>query len=92
VGAPIYHWTAHRIVSRVKLCVLALPLERAAEIRAGDTQRDIRPALEELMAVRAHPRPPAIVADSPMAVDARAKRGARKYRLKRETRGAHRRM
>ena len=51
-GAPIYHWTAHRIVSHVKLCVLALPLERAAEIRAGDTRRNIRLALEELTAVR----------------------------------------
>ena len=30
---PVYHWTAHRITSHVKLCVLALLLERAAEIR-----------------------------------------------------------
>ena len=51
-GAPIYHWTAHRIVSHVKRCVLALPLERAAEIRARDTRRNIRLALEELTAVR----------------------------------------
>jgi hypothetical protein len=42
VGVPIYHWTVHRIVSHVKLWALALPLERAAEIRAGDTRRDIR--------------------------------------------------
>jgi hypothetical protein len=50
--APIYHWTAHRIVSHVKLCVLALPLERAAMIRARDTRRNIRLAPEELTAVR----------------------------------------
>ena len=30
---PVYHWTAHRITSHIRLCVLALLLERAAEIR-----------------------------------------------------------
>jgi transposase len=49
---PVYHWTAHRIVSHVKLCVLALLLERAAAIRAGDSWRNIRFVLEELKAVR----------------------------------------
>jgi len=49
---PIYHWTAHRIVSHVKLCVLALLLERAAEIRAGDTWRNLCFTLEEIKAVR----------------------------------------
>lgn len=49
---PVYHWTAHRIVSHVKLCVLALLLERAAEIRAGDSWRNIRFILEGLKAVR----------------------------------------
>lgn len=49
---PVYHWTAHRIVSHVKLCVLALLLERAAEIRVGDTWRNIRLTLEEIKAVR----------------------------------------
>ena len=67
MGVPIYCWTAHRIVSHVKLWVLALPLERAAEIRAGETRPDIRLALEELMVVRARPRPPVIVANSPIA-------------------------
>ena len=38
-GAPICHWTARRIVSQVKLFVMARPLERAAEIRAGDTRQ-----------------------------------------------------
>ena len=32
---PVYHWTAHRITSHIRLCVLALLLERAAEIRVG---------------------------------------------------------
>jgi Transposase DDE domain len=49
---PVYHWTAHRIVSHVKLCVLALLLERAVEIRAGDSWRNIRFVLEGLKAVR----------------------------------------
>jgi len=45
-------WTAHRITSHVKLCVLALRIERAAEIRVGDTWRNLRFALEEVKAVR----------------------------------------
>jgi transposase len=49
---PVYHWTAHRIVSHVKLCVLALLIERAAELRTGDTWRNLRLALDELKAVR----------------------------------------
>jgi Transposase DDE domain len=49
---PVYHWTAHRMTSHVKLCVLALLLERAAEIRVGDTWRNLRFALEEVKAVR----------------------------------------
>ncbi len=49
---PVYHWTAHRIVSHVKLCVLALLIERAAELRTGDTWRTLRLALDELKAVR----------------------------------------
>ena len=39
---PVYHWTAHRITSHIRLCVLALLLERAAEIRVGDTWRNLR--------------------------------------------------
>jgi hypothetical protein len=49
---PVYHWTAHRIVGHVKLCVLALLLERAAEIRAEDSWRNIRFVLEGLKAIR----------------------------------------
>src|SRR4030067_915712 len=48
----VYHWSAHRIVSHVMLCVRALLIERAAEIRAGDTWRNIRLVLDELKAVR----------------------------------------
>jgi transposase len=49
---PIYHWRAHRIIAHVKLCVLALLLERAAEIRCQHTWRTIRHTLEQLKVVR----------------------------------------
>jgi transposase len=44
---PIYHWRPHRIIAHVKLCVLALLLERAAEIRCQQTWRTIRHALDQ---------------------------------------------
>jgi transposase len=58
---PVYHWTPHRIVSHVKLCVLALLVQRAAEIRTGDTWRNLRLALDEIKAVRYQVRGTTIV-------------------------------
>jgi hypothetical protein len=49
---PVYPWTAHRMTSHVRLCVLAWLIERAAEIRVGDTWRNLRFALAEGQAVR----------------------------------------
>jgi hypothetical protein len=49
---PIYHWRPHRIIAHVKLCVLALLLQRAAEIRCQQTWRTIRHTLEQLKVVR----------------------------------------
>jgi transposase len=49
---PIYHWRPHRIIAHVKLCVLALLLERAAEIRCQQTWRLIRHTLDQLKVVR----------------------------------------
>jgi transposase len=49
---PIYHWRARRIIAHVKLCVLALLLERAAEIRCQQTWRTIRHTLDQLQVVR----------------------------------------
>jgi transposase len=49
---PIYHWRPHRIIAHVKLCVLALLLERAAEIRCQQTWRTIRHTLAQLQVVR----------------------------------------
>ena len=49
---PIYHWRSRRIIAHVKLCVLALLLERAAEIRCQQTWQTIRHTLEQLKVVR----------------------------------------
>jgi transposase len=49
---PIYHWRPHRIIAPVQLCVLALLLERAAEIRCQQTWRTIRHTLDQLKVVR----------------------------------------
>jgi transposase len=49
---PIYHWRPHRIIAHVKLCVLALLLQRAAELRCQQTWRTIRHTLEQLKVVR----------------------------------------
>jgi transposase len=49
---PIYHWRPHRIIAHVKLCVLALLLQRATEIRCQQTSRMIRHTLDQLKVVR----------------------------------------
>jgi transposase len=49
---PSYHWRPHRIIAHVKLCVLALLLQRAAEIRCQQTWRTIRQTLDQLKVVR----------------------------------------
>jgi len=48
---PIFHWTAHRISAHVSLCVLALLLERVAEIRARDTWRNLLDQLDTIKVV-----------------------------------------
>jgi hypothetical protein len=48
---PIYHWRPHRICAHIRLCVLALLLERVAEIRAKDTWRNIEAALNTVKVV-----------------------------------------
>lgn len=48
---PLYHWRPHRISAHVSLCVLALLLERVAEIRAGDTWRNILAQLDTVKVV-----------------------------------------
>ena len=45
---PMFHWAERRIVAHVKLCVLALLLQRIAELRAGRSWMRIRHALRQL--------------------------------------------
>jgi len=45
---PMYHWASRRIEAHVKICVLALMIERIAEIECGKPWHRIRRALERL--------------------------------------------
>jgi hypothetical protein len=45
---PMFHWAPRRIETHVKICVLALLIERIAEIRCGETWSRIRRELEAL--------------------------------------------
>ena len=49
---PMFHWTPRRIEAHVKLCVLALQMQRAAEIAGGLPWARIAHALSALKAVR----------------------------------------
>lgn len=48
---PVYHWRPWRIQAHVSLAVLALLLERVAELRTGDTWRNVRATLERIQVV-----------------------------------------
>ena len=49
---PMFHWMPQRITAHVKLCVLALMIQRAAEITTGLPWRQLASLLERLKAVR----------------------------------------
>jgi hypothetical protein len=49
---PMFHWRARRIEAYVKLCVLALQMQRSAEIRTGLPWARIAHRLSGLKAVR----------------------------------------
>jgi hypothetical protein len=49
---PMFHWTPRRIVAHVKLCVLALMIQRAAEIAAEAPWSRLVDVLGRLQAVR----------------------------------------
>jgi DDE family transposase len=49
---PMFHWMPHRITAHVKLCVLALMIQRAAEIATGLPWRRLAGTLERLKAIR----------------------------------------
>jgi transposase len=48
---PVYHWAPHRIEAHIKLCVLALLLERIAENRGADTWRNLVAQLDTIKVV-----------------------------------------
>ena len=45
---PMFHWVPRRIETHVKICVLALLIERIAEIRCDEPWSHIRRGLEQL--------------------------------------------
>jgi hypothetical protein len=49
---PMFHWMPHRITAHVKLCVLALMIQRTAEIATGLPWRQLAGTLERLKAIR----------------------------------------
>jgi transposase len=58
---PMFHWMPQRITAHVKLCVLALMIQRAAELRTEMTWTNIRNALDTLKAVSYRTEKQAIV-------------------------------
>lgn len=48
---PLFHWTEHRIRAHVKLCVLALLVQRVVELACQDTWRNIRRELATIQAI-----------------------------------------
>jgi len=51
---PMYHWADRRIKTHVKICVLALLIERVAEITCSKSWFQIRRVLEKLQATECH--------------------------------------
>jgi transposase len=49
---PMFHWTSRRIDAHVRLCVLALQMQRAAELRCEQPWARIAHTLAQLKAVR----------------------------------------
>jgi Transposase DDE domain len=48
---PMFHWAPQRITAHVKLCVLALLIQRTAEIRTGETWARLQDRLRPLKVV-----------------------------------------
>jgi transposase len=49
---PMYHWLPHRIEAHVKICVLALLIERVVEIRCGKPWSQIARVLRKMQATK----------------------------------------
>jgi len=48
----MYHWVPRRIETHVRLCVLALLIERVAELACGKPWRQIQNALDRLQVTK----------------------------------------
>ena len=68
---PMFHWMPHRITAHVKLCVLALMIQRAAEIATETTWRQIHALLTPIKAVRYTAEGRSIVQTSKIRPEAR---------------------
>jgi transposase len=51
---PMFHWVPRRIETHVKICILALLIERVAEISCGEPWSRIRRKLDELQISQFH--------------------------------------
>ena len=69
---PMFHWMPHRITAHVKLCVLALMIQRTAEIASEITWRHIQAALEPIKAVQYQAEGQTIVQTSKIRPEANA--------------------
>ena len=49
---PMYHWLSRRIETHVKICVLALMIERIAERACGKPWHQIRRSLDSLQVTK----------------------------------------
>jgi transposase len=49
---PMFHWAPQRITAHIKLCVLALLIQRTAEIRTGETWARLQDRLRPLKVVQ----------------------------------------
>jgi transposase len=49
---PMFHWAPQRITAHIKLCVLALLIQRTAEIRTGETWARLQDRLRSLKVVQ----------------------------------------
>ena len=67
----MFHWMPHRITAHVKLCVLALMIQRAAEIATEMTWRQIHALLTPIKAVRYTAEGRSIVQTSKIRPEAR---------------------
>jgi len=69
---PMFHWMPQRITAHVKLCVLALMIQRAAEIATAMTWRQIQDLLAPIKAVRYTTEGRTIVQTSKIRPESRA--------------------